>query len=64
MAKNEDERSPALDRLAVLEGKLDKLLIISVELVRGHAEIVEQQAEIIEKLANVSLGGEGFSYDS
>lgn len=58
----EVKKSPEMERIAVLEGKIDKLLIINLELVRSHAEFVEQQQEIIEKLSNVTLGGDGFSY--
>lgn len=57
-----EEKNETLAKLAILEGKIDKLLIMNIGLVQGHAEIVEQQAEIIEKLANITLSGDGFSY--
>lgn len=44
-----------------LESKVDKLLIIMLELVRSFAAIEEQQIEIIEKLDNLNLG-DGFTY--
>lgn len=47
-----------------LEQKVDKLLILTIESVRQQSEIIVQQEDIIEKLSNISIAGEGFSYDN
>lgn len=45
-----------------LEDKVDKLLILVLEVVKSQTQIIESQEDIIECLHNINLSGDGFSY--
>lgn len=59
MSESNGKRLPPT--IETLESKVDKLLIVMLEVVRTQAAIVEQQEDIVERLNNLNVSGEGFS---
>lgn len=55
--------TPLEQKVELLRQKVDKILVLQLEAVKGQAELLEQNMEILEKLNNIGVGGEGWSVE-